>query len=80
MGRHQLLQRLLQQRRVQRARELDVTADVVQRRITVTNLVQPDVALGGGEGQGVDGRHGTRSFLAGLAADSSTADAPLYVP
>ncbi|MNO03634.1 hypothetical protein D3C81_2243990 [compost metagenome] len=39
------------------AGQFDVGADVVQRRVAVADLVQPDVALGNAQGKGFGGRH-----------------------
>jgi hypothetical protein len=46
---HQRFQRGLHPGRLQRATEVHVAADVVQRRITATQLIQPDIQLRSGQ-------------------------------
>ncbi|MNN10324.1 hypothetical protein D3C81_1232460 [compost metagenome] len=54
---HQTLKRRLQQCRIQWPGQLHVTANVVQRRISAAQLVQPDIPLGGSQRECLD-RHG----------------------
>ncbi len=51
VGGYQLRDGLLDQRRHHGAGKVHVATDVVQRRVALAQLVEPDVLLGGGEGQ-----------------------------
>ena len=48
---HQVLDGSLDQCGIHGAREFDITPDVVQRRVTEAQLVEPDIPLGGGQGE-----------------------------
>ena len=48
---HQLLNGPLDQCGIHRASKVDIAADVVQRRVAEAQLVQPDIPLGGGQGE-----------------------------
>ncbi|MNO30543.1 hypothetical protein D3C76_204830 [compost metagenome] len=54
---NQVRQCLAQPRGIHPAVHFDIGADVVQRRVAVADLVQPDVALGNAQGKGFGGRH-----------------------
>ena len=51
VGGHQLRDGALDQRRHHGTGKVHVATDVVQRRVALAQLVEPDVLLGGGEGQ-----------------------------